>query len=172
MCQICGIGNTAAVPFVYHDTSVLSCFWSIMHALYIHSKAIVCGCLKLFRFFFVDFEVGISLHTPAHPRPRCHDAATGALRWAIPNAHRAPVTCCAVRFDSSASFLVTGAEDGSVSVWDLRTRWGVGETLINIRGTRTTLSRNNFDTNGTNRHTETVWYILPVQNHGYMLPLP
>ncbi|CAM9091506.1 unnamed protein product [Hapterophycus canaliculatus] len=53
---------------------------------------------------------------------RCHDAATGALRWAIPKAHRAPITCCAVSFDSSASFLVTGAEDGSVSVWELRTR--------------------------------------------------
>lgn len=53
---------------------------------------------------------------------RCHDAPTGALRWEIPRAHRASVTCCAVRFDSSAYFLVTGAEDGSVSVWDLRTR--------------------------------------------------
>ncbi|CAM9173677.1 unnamed protein product [Ectocarpus sp. 12 AP-2014] len=53
---------------------------------------------------------------------RCYEAATGALRWAIPKAHRAAVTCCAVRFDSSASFLVTGAEDGSVSVWSLRTR--------------------------------------------------
>ncbi|CAM9464894.1 unnamed protein product [Scytosiphon promiscuus] len=53
---------------------------------------------------------------------RCHDAATGVLRWAIPKAHRAPVTCCAVSFGPSASFLVTGAEDGSVSVWELRTR--------------------------------------------------
>lgn len=53
---------------------------------------------------------------------RCHNAATGLLRWEIPKAHRAPVTCCAARFDSSAAFLVTGAEDGSVSVWELRTR--------------------------------------------------
>lgn len=63
---------------------------------------------------------------------RCHDAATGILRWAIPNAHRAPVTCCAVRFDASASFLVTGAEDGSVSVWDLRTRWNGARKNISV----------------------------------------
>ncbi|CAM9343933.1 unnamed protein product [Laminaria digitata] len=53
---------------------------------------------------------------------RCHDAATGVLSWELPNSHRAPVTCCAVRLDTTAAFLVTGAEDGSVSVWDLRTR--------------------------------------------------
>ncbi|CAM9732566.1 unnamed protein product, partial [Sphacelaria rigidula] len=53
---------------------------------------------------------------------RCHDAATASQRWEISKAHRAPVMCCAVRSDSFAHFLVTGSEDGSVSVWDLRTR--------------------------------------------------
>eukprot|EP00904_Undaria_pinnatifida_P004386 jgi/Undpi1/13949/HiC_scaffold_9.g03600.m1 len=70
---------------------------------------------------------------------RCHDAATGALRWELPNSHRASVTCCAVRFDSSASFLVTGAEDGSVSVWDLRTRELLLQFSEHQKGVRTVL---------------------------------
>ena len=45
------------------------------------------------------------------------------LRWEIPHAHRAAVTCCTVRSDVFAAFLVTGSEDGSVRVWELRSRW-------------------------------------------------
>lgn len=53
---------------------------------------------------------------------RAYQVDTGARAWEIPGAHRAPVTCLAVHADDRMGFLVTGAADGAVRVWALRSR--------------------------------------------------
>lgn len=53
---------------------------------------------------------------------RCHDASNLRPLWELANAHRAPVTCVAVQADPSLSYVVSGAQDGCVRVWALRTR--------------------------------------------------
>ncbi|CAM9617784.1 unnamed protein product, partial [Discosporangium mesarthrocarpum] len=53
---------------------------------------------------------------------RCYDATNGRLQWKISNAHRAPVACVASHVGDSVAYLVTGSNDGVVSVWTLRTR--------------------------------------------------
>ncbi|CAN0287760.1 unnamed protein product [Phaeothamnion confervicola] len=42
--------------------------------------------------------------------------------WEIAGAHRGAVTAVAARGEAEASFLVSGAADGAVRVWSLRTR--------------------------------------------------
>lgn len=53
---------------------------------------------------------------------RCHDASTMRSLWEIAGAHRAAVTSVAVHADDKTSLVVSGAADGSVRVWSLRSR--------------------------------------------------
>mmetsp|Transcript_37635 Transcript_37635/g.49584 ORF Transcript_37635/g.49584 Transcript_37635/m.49584 type:complete len:699 (-) Transcript_37635:494-2590(-) len=53
---------------------------------------------------------------------RAYQVATGQKSWEIPTAHRTKVMSLAVHTDENMGFLVTGAEDGTVRVWALRTR--------------------------------------------------
>ena len=51
---------------------------------------------------------------------RCHDMTNCALLWVHARAHRCGVT--ALCLSPSASFFVTGSEEGEIKVWDTRTR--------------------------------------------------
>lgn len=53
---------------------------------------------------------------------RCFHASDGTLEWAIPTAHRSPISAVACHVEASLAYLVTGGEDGSVRVWNLSTR--------------------------------------------------
>lgn len=57
---------------------------------------------------------------------RCHDNATGALLWTLPDAHTGGVSAIAVA--NGQHFFVSGGEGGEVRVWDMRTR-GMISTL-------------------------------------------
>ncbi|KAJ1446243.1 WD40-repeat-containing domain protein [Pelagophyceae sp. CCMP2097] len=53
---------------------------------------------------------------------RCFSAADGAMEWEIAGAHRAPVSAIACWVEPRLAYLVTGADDGGVRVWNLATR--------------------------------------------------
>ncbi|TYZ57935.1 hypothetical protein PybrP1_013222 [[Pythium] brassicae (nom. inval.)] len=69
---------------------------------------------------------------------RAYDAATAHCKWHIANAHRGHVTSVA----SSATYVVSGASDGAVSVWSALTRElvlqfhehkrGVSQVLVDV----------------------------------------
>jgi len=75
------------------------------------------GCLCLGWIGEAEVVCGFGDHTV-----RSYLVATGASSWEIPNAHRSKVNTLAVHTDERMGFLVTGAEDGAVRVWALRTR--------------------------------------------------
>ena len=64
---------------------------------------------------------------------RCHDNATGALLWTLPDAHTGGVSAIAVA--NGQHFFVSGGEGGEVRVWDMRTR-GMISTLKEHSGGR------------------------------------
>jgi len=53
---------------------------------------------------------------------RCFDASTMRKSWDIASAHRAPITSVACHLGSDSSFVCSGAEDGTVRVWALKSR--------------------------------------------------
>jgi WD40 repeat protein len=53
---------------------------------------------------------------------RCHDASNMRPLWELAHAHRGGVTCVAVQAGPALSYVASGARDGSVRVWALRTR--------------------------------------------------
>uniref|UniRef100_A0A7S2UWQ1 Anaphase-promoting complex subunit 4 WD40 domain-containing protein n=1 Tax=Fibrocapsa japonica TaxID=94617 RepID=A0A7S2UWQ1_9STRA len=75
---------------------------------------------------------------------RCYNVeAQGAMEWHIPNAHRAAITSLAVHHDERLGYIVTGAKDGAVRLWNLRSREmllqftehqkGVSKVIVDVR---------------------------------------
>jgi cilia- and flagella-associated protein 52 len=53
---------------------------------------------------------------------RCFDASNMKQMWQIASAHRMAVTCVATYTGPDSSYVVSGAEDGTVRIWSLKSK--------------------------------------------------
>lgn len=53
---------------------------------------------------------------------RAMNVRTGAMDWAIPNAHEGGVRCLRISSSANGAFCVSGGGDGAVRIWDLSSR--------------------------------------------------
>jgi WD40 repeat protein len=65
-------------------------------------------------FFFFKFNFNI--------KKGCFDASNMKKMWEIASAHRSPITSVASYIGPDSSFVCSGAEDGTVRVWSLKSK--------------------------------------------------